>query len=198
MSEVFDEWGDKEEISFNHVLDITLPVCFFLLSTLSRSTSMLKLHHQVTLLVISAAGFGQRIPWRDDNEAESQVPAGHTMSYKEAIKSVCTNIFVKAILPDWVMGLTSKTERIRRSFHELEVGKFSLFSYRLSSHLDTKSYMTEMVERRQGGREGADEMGDNIETDLFNNLLTASEEVLASGEPALSRKEVIGGLFYVF
>lgn len=51
-----------------------------------------------------------------------------------------------------------------------------------------------MIEKGQKGRSSAsvDEEEDIQHSDLFNNLLAASEEELSSGGTALSRRELMG------
>jgi len=154
VNEIFAEWGDKESVSIKHIVDITLPIA---------------------LLVISAAGFGRRISWREDTDAKP--PPGHALTFKRSITTVCSNLVLKFILPEWAMGLTSKWSRVRLGFHELE------------------TYMKEMIEQRQKDLGQLDDEEDHNSSDLFHSLLAASEAEAASGEPSLTPKELMGNIF---
>ncbi|KDQ10983.1 hypothetical protein BOTBODRAFT_136260 [Botryobasidium botryosum FD-172 SS1] len=152
LSEIFTEWGDKETISIKNITDLTLPIA---------------------LLVISAAGFGRRIPWREDINAF--IPLGHKLTFKKALTTVCGNLFLKAIAPEWAMGLTKNWAEARLGFHELE------------------TYMQEMIDEKSD-RSLEDEDGRHS-SDLFSNLLAASEEESASGQPSMTHKELMGNIF---
>lgn len=78
MSELFDDvWEGRDEVvvdDVNH--DLTLYVgyhrCLYIVVLLMGRKP------QITLFVISTAGFGQRISWRDDIPR----PAGYQMTFK--------------------------------------------------------------------------------------------------------------------
>ncbi|KDQ10982.1 hypothetical protein BOTBODRAFT_35741 [Botryobasidium botryosum FD-172 SS1] len=152
LSEIFAEWGNKETVSIQNITDLTLPIA---------------------LLVISAAGFGRRIPWREDINA--YIPSGHKLTFKKALTTVCGNLFFKAIVPEWAMGLTKKWAEARLGFHELE------------------AYMQEMVNDKIDTSLGDEDSPHK--SDLFSNLLAASEEESASGESSLTRQELVGNIF---
>lgn len=74
--DLFDNvWGQKEEIIVDHAVEITLPVS-------PQSTKVyLEIFiavQQIALFVIGVAGFGQRMPWTN----EEVIPAGHQMGFK--------------------------------------------------------------------------------------------------------------------
>ncbi|KDQ07501.1 hypothetical protein BOTBODRAFT_38802 [Botryobasidium botryosum FD-172 SS1] len=160
VEEMFVHWGQKETISVKHVVDITLP---------------LALH------VISAAGFGLPISWQSETESgvRDDVPSGHMMSYREAIETVCKNLYVKLLAPSWVLGLTKNWRHARLAFDELEL------------------YMTEMIESRraEGDTLRVDEKGELYKSDVFSNLLAASDAEVTSGKGALSERELKGNIF---
>ncbi|KDQ10512.1 hypothetical protein BOTBODRAFT_115667, partial [Botryobasidium botryosum FD-172 SS1] len=152
LEEIFAEWGDKETVTVENIPDLTLPIA---------------------LHVISAAGFGRRVPWREDPNAP--IPSGHKKTFKAALAIVCDNLFLKATVPEWAMGLTKKWAEIRLGFHELE------------------TYMQEMIRDREG-LSLEDEEG-NHRSDLFSSLLAASQGESASGKPSLTSKELVGNIF---
>jgi hypothetical protein len=77
--------------------------------------------------------------WRADHA----VPPGHTMTYRDALHVVSTNVLTKLVrarppeppsltcslarllaaqlVPAWAMGLTEKTREVRRAYEEYEV-----------------------------------------------------------------------------
>ncbi|KAL0959591.1 hypothetical protein HGRIS_011300 [Hohenbuehelia grisea] len=59
---------------------------------------------QVTLLVISSAGFGRKVSWSDDLKMDAL--AGHTMSFRQAVTSAIDNVFVKVLTPSWLYRLS--------------------------------------------------------------------------------------------
>ncbi|KAF8903954.1 cytochrome P450 [Gymnopilus junonius] len=108
MNDLFTEvWMDKDVITVDHCVDITLPIALF---------------------VIGVAGFGRRISWHDD----VVIPPGHTMTYKDALHIVSSDVFFKVLLPDWALSnLGPRMKNIKTAFDELE------------------QYMREMIRDRQ-------------------------------------------------
>lgn len=69
--------------------------------------------------MVSVAGFGRRVSWKEDQS----VPAGHTMTFKNALHIVSQNTLLKIAVPEWAMGLTKRTRDINAAFGELEVSR---------------------------------------------------------------------------
>ena len=69
-------------------------------------------------MIISAAAFGRRTGWRDD-----EIPSGHRMSFKRAIKIVGTGILLRALCPKWIFewGPTRMIRDARDGFAEFRV-----------------------------------------------------------------------------
>ncbi|GJE85498.1 cytochrome P450 [Phanerochaete sordida] len=139
-------WGDRAEVRVAHAVDITLPIALF---------------------VIGSAGFGRRIAWRD----EDAVPPGHTLTFKEALHTVSEHVFVRLLIPDWLLRAapTARLARIRDAFAELEL------------------YMHEMIAARRAGA-GADK---EARDDLFGGLLDANDD----DDARLQDSELIGNMF---
>ncbi|KDQ11038.1 hypothetical protein BOTBODRAFT_35791 [Botryobasidium botryosum FD-172 SS1] len=154
VNDMFDQWGDNEVVSVEHAVDITLPVA---------------------LLVICAAGFGQRVPWREASciGSTESLPEGHEMTFMEAIHGASTGLAARIILPDWILNLRPGLRKTKLAFEELE------------------KYMEEMIKTRQSKRGQADLEG----SDLFSNLLSASEDQTSSGGTALSQSDLMGNIF---
>ncbi|KAF9255705.1 cytochrome P450 [Marasmius fiardii PR-910] len=147
VTDLFENvWGQQEAIHLEHPLDITLPIALY---------------------VISVAGFGRRISWVEDQV----VPAGHQLTFKDALETVSHNTFVKFLLPDLILRTTKRFRKARLAFSEIE------------------KYMIEMIENRKAGRDNGEE-----QYDLFTSLVDAgdSEKHL---EVSLTDKEVMGNVF---
>ena len=61
-------------------------------------------------------GFGHRVTWTD-----LVVPPGHQMTFKDALHVVSTNMFLKLVVPNWVLNLTEHTRKVKLAFNELKV-----------------------------------------------------------------------------
>ncbi|EJD46415.1 614/534 cytochrome P450 [Auricularia subglabra TFB-10046 SS5] len=116
------DWRDKDVVEIGHAVEVTLPI---------------------TLFVISAAGFGRKVSW-EDNEI---VPTGHRMTFKEAVSISIANLLIKFAVPRWATFLRPKWREVIVAFDEL--------------HL----YMKEMVYQRRNALEKAEHV------DLFSGLV---------------------------
>ncbi|TFK49124.1 cytochrome P450 [Heliocybe sulcata] len=146
MMDMFDNvWQWKDEISVDHCVDLTLPIALF---------------------VIGVAGFGRRISWNDD----MKVPAGHKMTFKDALHIVSTDVFLKLIVPKWAMGWTERFRNCQTAFEEL------------------REYMLEMIRARRTAEKKEERY------DLFSSLLDASEDD-SDGEAKLADEELLGNIF---
>ncbi|KAI0064390.1 hypothetical protein BV25DRAFT_316258 [Artomyces pyxidatus] len=97
MNDMFDNvWKGAPEINTDHAVEITLPIALF---------------------VIGVAGFGRRISWID----ELAVPAGHQLTFKDALHVVSSEVVTKILVPDWAADLTSRTRKVRLAYEELDV-----------------------------------------------------------------------------
>jgi hypothetical protein len=71
----------------------------------------------VFLRFFHTIGFGRKISWQDD----VVLPAGHQITFKDALHVVTTDIFLKLIVPDRALGLTKRLNNVRVAFNELQV-----------------------------------------------------------------------------
>ncbi|KIJ25326.1 hypothetical protein M422DRAFT_38814, partial [Sphaerobolus stellatus SS14] len=143
MLGLFDKWGkDTPEIYADNANDIT-----FL----------------VTLMVIAIASFGRRISWRDDEE----IPAGHTISFKEALQGVSVNLQWKLISPKWAYPFFKHLQYVQKVNDEL------------------LTYMQEMIVSRRTSEVKEERY------DLFSALLDGSE----NDKNPLTDEELIGNIF---
>ena len=60
-------------------------------------------------MTISAAGFGYRINWEDN-----EVPPGHNMSFKQSVEIIGTGIFLRLLCPKWLFEW-APIEKIREA-----------------------------------------------------------------------------------
>jgi hypothetical protein len=69
-------------------------------------------------MTISAAGFGHRIRWEDE-----AAPPGHELSFKRAIKTISTGVFLRLLCPKWIFewAPTKKIREARDGFAEFRV-----------------------------------------------------------------------------
>ncbi|KAH8119953.1 cytochrome P450 [Phellopilus nigrolimitatus] len=145
VSEMIETWGPNQDtVEVDHVVSITLPIA---------------------LMIIGSAGFGQQVSWDED----MVVPAGHKMSFRTALSTVCKDLFLKLLVPNWASGLTQRYRNIYTAFDELQL------------------YMEEMIKERQSAS------NDNSNHDLFSNLIQASEESILGHK--LSPEELMGDTF---
>ncbi|KIK59167.1 hypothetical protein GYMLUDRAFT_44922 [Collybiopsis luxurians FD-317 M1] len=142
MGDLFENvWGAQDSVVVDHAVNITLPIALF---------------------VLGAAAFGRRISWKDDEG----IPPNHEMTFKGAIHEVSTNAFVKLFVPEWAMGMTAFTRKVRLAFEELD------------------RYMLEMIWNRRNAEKKEEK------DDLLANLLDAS-----SDDPSFTDRELTGNIF---
>ena len=69
-------------------------------------------------MIISAAAFGRRTGWRDD-----EPPPGHRLSFKRSIAIVGTGLFTRILCPKWIFewAPTEKIREARDGFAEFRV-----------------------------------------------------------------------------
>lgn len=69
-------------------------------------------------MVIGAASFGRRMSWNEDSIA----PAGHTLTFKDALHEVSHRLFLSILFPQWMLRLgTAKMRYFARAYGELGV-----------------------------------------------------------------------------
>ncbi|KZV96286.1 cytochrome P450 [Exidia glandulosa HHB12029] len=139
-----EAWRDKEEITIDHALDVTLPMALF---------------------VIGIAGFGRQINWSED----VRIPTGHTLSFKDALHIVSSNLRIKLLTPSWLMPWRAHWRLIDEAHKEL------------------RSYMTEMIVSRRTA------LVKEERYDLFSGLLDATE--LDNDDQRLTNDELLGNVF---
>ncbi|KIK59158.1 hypothetical protein GYMLUDRAFT_170120 [Collybiopsis luxurians FD-317 M1] len=117
---------------------------------------------QIALFVLGAAAFGRRMSWKDDEG----IPPNHKMTFKSAILEVSTNCFIKLIVPEWAMGITAFTRKVRLASEELD------------------RYMLEMIWSRRNAEKKEEK------DDPLSNLLEAS-----SDDSSFTDRDLTGNIF---
>ncbi|KAH6907559.1 cytochrome P450 [Coprinopsis sp. MPI-PUGE-AT-0042] len=144
VAELFDDvWGEQKQIEMDHCLDLTLPIALF---------------------ILGAAEFGKKISWRDDDSK----PAGHELTFKQALHYTSSELITKAITPTWALGLTPRLRRARLAYKELGM------------------YMKEMLQERKGAQH-------TDHHDLFSSLLAS--KIHDSKSENLADDEIFGNMF---
>ncbi|THH06465.1 hypothetical protein EW145_g4070 [Phellinidium pouzarii] len=139
-------WKNKAEVTTDNAVDITLPLALF---------------------VIGSAGFGRKISF----EGDLNIPVGHTMSFKDALHGVSTDLMLNVLIQKWAMSLTKRFRTMRRAFLELQ------------------KYMQEMIDERRDAQKKPERR------DLFSSLLDANMEEAEGTETRLEDSELIGDIF---
>lgn len=132
----------------------------------SRDTLTLALH------VLTSAGFGKSYEFESGVTA---IPKGHTMSYRDALHTVLSNIFSTIILVS--TGIPAAV--LPRSMIEV-----------ITAINEFRGYMVEMVEEERASIQQEAEK-DN----LLSVLVRMSEEYGAKGRNGLSDEEILGNMF---
>ncbi|KAJ3043119.1 hypothetical protein HDV00_005734 [Rhizophlyctis rosea] len=130
---------------------------------------------KLALHVISSAGFGKFLDWDADEGYEGRkaaIPAGHRMSFVDAMQTAVHNLNLKLVTPNWAFKLPIEKLRLTEiSFEEF------------------KSYLIELI-RQVDNTEGAKD-----------NLLSSLVEATREGSPSaaigqgLTESEVLGNVF---
>jgi cytochrome P450 len=139
----------------------------------------------LSLAVIAKAAFGQQLDWTaHSTETKKAVPAGHTLTFTEAMNETTHHMITVLLLPRWLMYITP-------------------FRNAAIAHSEFERYVREMIRaekrniRQSKGYESASARGN-----LLTSVLRASEsEATATPKPgdakkqAFSEDEVMGNLF---
>ncbi|KLO08417.1 cytochrome P450 [Schizopora paradoxa] len=140
-------WKDQDKIEVQNAHDITLTLALY---------------------VISSAGFGKPVSFDDD----TNIPRGHSMSFKEALHIVASEMTLGIAVPNWAMGLTKRLRTYREAYRNM---------------LD---YMGKMVADRRAFGKGTGGV------DLFSNLLEGNSNWEDDSVTAkLSDSELFGNIF---
>jgi cytochrome P450 len=131
----------------------------------------------VALHVLTGAGFGQTYDF--DTSEVDQIPPGHSMSYRDALKVVLGNLYGTIITV--ALGTQLPSFLFPKGVRDLQ-----------AAIIEFKKYMVEMVEGERMTIKNRAGEKDN----LMSALLRASQgEAGAKGRNALSDEEILGNLF---
>ncbi|KAH7337404.1 cytochrome P450 [Rhizoctonia solani] len=148
VDQMTNEWGHEAPVHIEDVQgDITM---------------------QITLCIISKAGFGQDIEWGDKGEA----PEGHQLTFKQALLVVSHNLHFIIMLPKWVFGWSKHLTKVRDAYEELRL------------------YFQEMISSRRADNTPGSRIQVEEQYDLFNQIILAHDD-----NNTLSEEELIGNVF---
>ena len=145
--------------------------------SIEREGIEVRMDHEIVklaLYVISGAGFGTTLQWDD----HSQLPAGHRLSFHDALDGVSRFAGLRVLLPDWMFRLLPSKEmnKVPQYFHEFEI------------------YMNELVKQaRDNIAKGIAASGKSA--DLLTSLVAANIPKEQGAEPQLSDSEMYGNAF---
>ncbi|KAJ6582916.1 cytochrome P450 [Mycena vulgaris] len=132
---------------------------------------------QVTLLVISSAGFGRRASWLEDSSTTP--PPGHKMAFRPALTSALEHLFTKVLTPEWLYALS---ERMYLPF----IGP--IVKDTKNAYEALKLHMLDLVSlSRAWVVEGK---VSNMDAALLRNLVEANMTTLDDNEGAYSHKSL--------
>ncbi|KAF8997386.1 cytochrome P450 [Cyathus striatus] len=147
LIDIFENlWGNEKQVIVENALDIMLPVN------------------------ISISGFGKKELWHRPDYNE--VPSGHRMTFKDSMRIVVDDIYLRAALPTWLLNV-GPTKRIRTLRDAIK---------------EFKQHLLEMIEDRK--RMGKGEMHD-----LLSNLVNATFGDGALYPSEMTEEELIGNVF---
>lgn len=144
-----------------------------------------KVMTQVTLLVISAAGFGMRSPWSvfsetSDAKAHKAPSTSELMPFHTALALTIEKLFVKVLTPTFAYALPFRLPWLS---DELDTSRIAFDSL--------KRHMLDLVASARNGEKG--------EADLLRRLVRANDAAQARGETAekgtLTDGELLSNIF---
>ncbi|KAK3058249.1 hypothetical protein LTR09_001327 [Extremus antarcticus] len=97
---------------------------------------------RLSLHVISCSGFGVRLQWPHE-QAESDIPEGHSLSYKDALSTLLENLIVVMLTPKWF----------------LRNSPFKLQKVAHTSYVEWGKYMKEMYTEKRSEIESGESSG---------------------------------------
>ncbi|KAG9083983.1 hypothetical protein FRC06_004287, partial [Ceratobasidium sp. 370] len=135
----------------------------------------------LTLMVISSAGFGQRMSW--DKDPKKILPPGYAVSFQQAATIVARNILSRLTTPTWAEGWSRNTRTMATGYRDF--GK----------------YLQDMVESyRREGKLNQDITGTSTlqqapTDDLFKIIMAANEGETKEDGKGFTNEEVTGNAF---
>ena len=121
--------------------------------------------------MISAAGFGRRTGWGED-----EVPPGHNMSFKRSLGFVSTGVFIRVLCPKWIFEW-APTEKIREARDKNEESR--------------KAY-NELLEKEKHAHKNSQRCEDcKIKTTLLNEIIISHPNAIVTPHNAFNSTEAI-------
>ncbi|KAJ7269650.1 cytochrome P450 [Mycena rebaudengoi] len=116
---------------------------------------------QVTLLVISSAGFGRRASWQEDSS--TQPPPGHDVAFRPAVTTALEHLYPRVLTPKWLFHIS---ERV----HLPWIGP--MLKDTIDSFAALKGHMLDLVSLSRAWVVGG--KGSGMDAGLLRNLVEAN------------------------
>ncbi|KAG8733270.1 hypothetical protein FRC10_000331 [Ceratobasidium sp. 414] len=132
----------------------------------------------LTLMVISSAGFGQRMSW--DMDPNKALPPGYAVSFQQAATIVARNILSRLTTPTWAEGWSQNTRTMAAGYRDF--GK----------------YLHDMVasHQREGKLDqdltGTKTLAQTSTDNLFKIIMAANEDGTTEESKGFTNEEVTG------
>ena len=134
---------------------------------------------QLSLHIISKAGFGVPMRWYNTKDAEGEkIPGKHTLTYKDALDGVLTNIYSIALMPRWLL---------------LNLPLRSL-NHALCCSKEWGDYVKELYEAKMSENEEFESGGMDLMGTLIRDI-ESSQMKKPSQADSLSVSEILGNTF---
>ncbi|EME42225.1 hypothetical protein DOTSEDRAFT_73141 [Dothistroma septosporum NZE10] len=144
---------------------------------------------RLSLHIISRAGFGVRLHWPHE-EQETPIPAGHSMTYKDALESLLHNLIVMILTPTWLLS------RSPLKFHKTAYKAFREWGQYMREMYDEKRSEVKSGQSREGmDLMGALVKGAGMTEDSLNDDATADPEKGSANKGLFSDDEILGNAF---
>lgn len=144
----------------------------------SETTKLFDMMKKITINVLSGAGMGESVEWKDDKNSSPE--PGFKMTYIQAVNVVIDAVTGPIILPQWFLDnyptFLPGSKYLRTAGYAFE-----------EFPIHTKALLER--EKEKNSLEG------KTRSNIMSQLLQASESETKSGERVLSDEEMIGNLF---
>lgn len=138
---------------------------------------------QIALMVLSAAGFGIPLSWRQDEKPA----AGHKLTFTQTLQAQAEGRLLRRAtsrLPGFILRYFKRAEKAHDSDREMRVCTLTCSTSFRPYRLD-QIYLSEIILERQKAADKEDR------SDVLTNLIKGGEES-KEGFPALTVSELMG------
>lgn len=145
---------------------------------------------RLSLHVISRAGFGVELSWPHEQK-EAPIPEGHTMSYKDALETLLSNILWMIILPRWILRYSPLQAHKKTYQAFVEWGQYMRELYQNKRSEVAGGESTEGMDLMGALVKGAGMNQDNLNADGSST----ADKADSSKKQLLTDEEIFGNAF---